>query len=346
MENKKIGDINTKAKERFKVDLYTNGGIPYVWGISYIPDFVTFVDKTITVIDQRPGGRVKVTFEFLAMEKGQDYLGFKLVQPFGDFEVAEEVSYALIVESASTSRAKNEMKSLNAAIGDSKFLKIAPEALSTLVNEKNIQAYKDPETGGIIVVYGAPTPPDPVTDYGVPCLTANADTIPPLLYGIPCLSAQTNICIPPYGFSRQFYDPIVAYGVNCAPNTAVANVGSTQTQMLYAAPMVIESKENCLLKYGTPWGISRNSEECILKYGVPIFDCENAQGDDCILKYGFPVRIEKTTEDSERCVVKYGTPSGIAKNANECNLKYGFPVGFIEHPNCIVKYGFPDGTYK
>ncbi|MCS3901208.1 protease inhibitor I42 family protein [Methanococcus voltae] len=346
MENKKIGDINAKAKESFSVDLYTNSGIPYIWGISHIPDFVAFVDKTTTPLDQQAGGRVKITFTFLALEKGQDYLQFKLVQPFGDFEVAEEVAYALIVDSADIKRAKNEVASLNAVMGDSKFLKITPEALSTLVNEKNIQAYKDPDTGGIIVVYGAPTPPTPVPDYGIPCLTAAADTIPPLLYGIPCLRlSSNNICIPPYGFSRQFYDPIVAYGVNCAPTTAAVNQGA-QTQMLYAAPMVIESKDNCLLKYGTPWGLSRNSEECILKYGIPIFDCEKAAGEDCILKYGFPVRMEKASEDSERCIVKYGTPSGIAKNANECNLKYGFPIGFIEHPNCIVKYGFPDGTYK
>ncbi|MBM7408471.1 protease inhibitor I42 family protein [Methanococcus maripaludis] len=355
MEDKKIGDVNVKAKEGFSINLYTNGGIPYIWGITNIPDFVAFVDKTTTVLDPKPGGRVKITFNFLALEKGQDYLEFKLIQPFGDFEIAEEVSYALIVDSADLKRAKNEMARLNSAMGESKFLKITPEAMSTLVNEKNIQAYKDPETGGIIVVYGAPTPPEPVPDYGVPCALPVTDYgIPIMYYGAPCRSfskkdfsdqaiSQNNICIPPYGFSRQFYDPTVAYGVNCAPALKGSNQG---TQMLYAAPMVLESQENCLLKYGTPWGISKNSEECILKYGVPLFDCENAENEDCIVKYGFPVRIEKASEDSERCVVKYGTPSGIAKNANECNLKYGFPVGFIEHPNCIVKYGFPGGNSK
>lgn len=110
---------------------------------------------------------------------------------------------------------------------------------------------------------------------------------------------------------------------------AVAKELAGRIHLLYGYPnpaedsiKVIHSATNCLLKYGTPFGLSAEKDECNLKYGFPIPPIE---------KYGFPLSDSankplKIKEDKANCIVKYGTPGGISSNSAECILKYGFPV--------------------
>jgi hypothetical protein len=104
---------------------------------------------------------------------------------------------------------------------------------------------------------------------------------------------------------------------------------------------VIESIENCVLKYGVPGGIS-DAEHCTLKYGFPVNLEQEAK--DVLIAYGFPPtggggpvvttmqsdmsssEWKMDNADESNCVVKYGTPGGIATNSADCTLKYGFPV--------------------
>ena len=124
--------------------------------------------------------------------------------------------------------------------------------------------------------------------------------------------------IPPYGFADS-EKAILLYGFPPSP--------------LYGYPppdsgiSVIESRTNCMLKYGNPFGVAVDEAECNLKYGYPVVK----YGYPPIYKYGFPmtkVSGEQYTvkEDAQNCIVKYGTPYGVANKAEDCVLKYGFPV--------------------
>ncbi len=124
--------------------------------------------------------------------------------------------------------------------------------------------------------------------------------------------------IPPYGFADSD-DVIALYGF--------------PPSLLYGYPLefcgsrVIESKNNCILKYGNPFGVATDESECNLKYGYPAMK----YGYPPIYKYGFPMSNAsgdkfRVKEDARNCVVKYGTPKGIANKEEDCTLKYGFPV--------------------
>jgi len=103
-------------------------------------------------------------------------------------------------------------------------------------------------------------------------------------------------------------------------------------------PSFMHSDANCLVKYGTPFGLSADAAECGLKYGYPV---HMMYGYPPISKYGYPIPTNykygfplsnvagdefTVKEDAKNCVVKYGTPFGVAKNSEDCALKYGFPT--------------------
>jgi|GEM_PF-2557481 len=151
---------------------------------------------------------------------------------------------------------------------------------------------------------------------------------PTTLYGFPPESpkARTNA-----GATAHFH-PIPPYGFP----------GGT------ALHTVVESAENCVVKYGVPWGVTTDSDQCILKYGFP-------PGGGVQPLYGFPVDCATVVEPAEgdRCVVKYGTPGGVTADSARCVVAYGFPTpkyGFptavarAEGDCCIVKYGTPNGV--
>lgn len=120
--------------------------------------------------------------------------------------------------------------------------------------------------------------------------------------------------------------PVMPYGFPDSKNTMLLYGFPTADASCGAS--VIHSNTNCILKYGTPFGISTNDSECNLKYGFPV--------NPVIYKYGFPLshpsgdNIE-VKEDENNCILKYGTPGGVGTD-QDCVLKYGFPA---------LKYGFP-----
>jgi hypothetical protein len=124
--------------------------------------------------------------------------------------------------------------------------------------------------------------------------------------------------IPPYGFADS-EKAILLYGFPPSPlyGYPPADCG----------PSVIESKTNCMLKYGNPFGVAIDAAECNLKYGYPLMK----YGYPPIYKYGFPMsnasgEVLTVKEDPKNCIVKYGTPGGVANTPGDCRLKYGFPV--------------------
>ncbi len=120
------------------------------------------------------------------------------------------------------------------------------------------------------------------------------------------LTSQHTYAFPvmPYGFPEDGSHIVPLYGFPANEN-GCQSVG------------VIESRDNCVLKYGTPWGIAKDFDNCTLKYGFPVN----------------PLSGVSIGEDSTNCVVKYGTPDGVAEDPFLCKFKYGFPAP--------VKYGFP-----
>jgi len=124
--------------------------------------------------------------------------------------------------------------------------------------------------------------------------------------------------IPPYGFADS-EKAILLYGFPPSPLYGYP--------VSDCSPSVIESKTNCLLKYGNPFGVAVDEAECNLKYGYPVVK----YGYPPIYKYGFPMSNTagdtlSVKEDARNCIVKYGTPFGVANNDEDCVLKYGFPV--------------------
>lgn len=88
---------------------------------------------------------------------------------------------------------------------------------------------------------------------------------------------------------------------------------------------VVESANNCRVKYGVPWGVTDPSK-CFLKYGFPC-GCTDKPG-TVIPLYGFPpdspIEIIEADDDAN-CVVKYGMPNGVGKDDDNCTIKYGMP---------------------
>ncbi|MFA6336020.1 MAG: hypothetical protein WCX48_10820 [Bacteroidales bacterium] len=119
--------------------------------------------------------------------------------------------------------------------------------------------------------------------------------------------------IPPYGFA-DCEKAILLYGF--PPDNS-------------KCPGIIDSKANCLLKYGNPFGVSTDESECQLKYGYPITTKYGYPPP--IYKYGFPLTNKcgenyVIKEDKDNCIVKYGIPPGnVSTNNEDCIVKYGFP---------------------
>ncbi|MCI5167881.1 MAG: hypothetical protein D3903_17795 [Candidatus Electrothrix sp. GM3_4] len=90
---------------------------------------------------------------------------------------------------------------------------------------------------------------------------------------------------------------------------------------------VVESTNNCRMKYGVPWGLT-DPDNCALKYGFPA-DCAAGKA-PVIVVYGFPPDSDGTAAivkaaDDANCVVKYGVPTGVGKDDDNCTMKYGMP---------------------
>ncbi len=87
---------------------------------------------------------------------------------------------------------------------------------------------------------------------------------------------------------------------------------------------VVESTNNCRIKYGVPWGLA-DADNCAMEYGFPA-DCAAGKG-PVVTIYGFPPGPDAIIEadNAANCVVKYGMPKGVGKDDDNCTMKYGMP---------------------
>lgn len=138
--------------------------------------------------------------------------------------------------------------------------------------------------------------------------------------------------------------PIMPYGM--PPAGITADECCKGIHLMYGFPpftlpdgqlleSVVESANNCRVKYGVPWGVT-DPDNCVLKYGFPGGGCHKPG--TVIPLYGFPphspVEIIKADDDAN-CVVKYGVPHGVGKDDENCTLKYGMPR---PKPDCKKGY--------
>jgi hypothetical protein len=142
--------------------------------------------------------------------------------------------------------------------------------------------------------------PPVVVEYGVfseAASRANAGAVPDAFvikpYGFPPLG------MPPYGYPPAGY-----------PRSSSE------------AHSVVESAENCVVKYGFPHGVANEEALCIFKYGYPVHPLYG------VLPPG--VTLEKAEPGSEQCRAMYGmiTAEGEARvsaDPSQCLLKYGAP---------------------
>lgn len=228
------------------------------WCLKSLPDGLELASIQTVPFDQHisPGSKSRTIFTFVAvktLKKG--IIAFDLLRlTHPECQIADTATYTVYVH------ADDENDELKKTLGENTFIK----GTSAMVHSHPIQPYGFTDPGKAILLYGFP-PVHP-------------------LYGYP-----------------------------------VSNCGG---------PSVIESKANCQLMYGNPFGVATDDAECNLKYGYPVVK----YGYPPIYKYGFPMSdstgnvLSVKDDDAQNCIVKYGTPFGVAKNDEDCILKYGFPV--------------------
>ena len=252
MENVIICTIGTSFDIILESQVSSTG---FGWCLKSIPAGVELAAIEAISLSQHisPGFKERTIFTFAAVKPLKEgIIGFDLLRlTHPNCEIADTVNYTVYVHD------KDENDVLKKEIGGEKFVKGA----GAMVHAKPIPPYGFADSEKAILLYGFPVNP---------------------LYGYP-----TATC----------------------------------------GPSVLESKANCLLKYGNPFGVAADEAECNLKYGYPIVK----YGYPPVYKYGFPMSnsagISLTVkEDAQNCIVKYGTPFGVANKAEECVLKYGFPV--------------------
>jgi hypothetical protein len=252
MENVIICTVSTS----FDIILESQvGSTGFGWCLKSIPAGVELAAIDIIPLGQHisPGSKERTIFTFVAVKPLKEgIIGFDLLKlTYPHCEIADTINYTVYVHD------EDENDVLKKEIGGQKFVKGA----GAMVHAKPIPPYGFTDPGKAILLYGFPVNP---------------------LYGYPVPS--------------------------CGPN-------------------VLESKANCLLKYGNPFGVATDEAECNLKYGYPVVK----YGYPPIYKYGFPMsnstgKVLTVKEDAQNCIVKYGTPFGVANKAEDCTLKYGFPV--------------------
>lgn len=225
------------------------------WCLKSIPSGVELASISTVPMGQHvsPGCKERTIFTFVAVKPLKDgIISFDLLRlTYPECEIADTSTYKVYVHDV------DENDALKNEIGEAKFVK----GTSAMLHARPITPYGFADSEKAILLYGFP---------------------PTLLYGYP------------------------------VPNSG---------------PSVIESRTNCLLKYGNPFGVAVDDAECNLKYGYPVVK----YGYPPIYKYGFPMSDASgnaltVKEDAQNCIVKYGTPFGVANKPEDCTLKYGFPA--------------------
>ena len=222
-----------------------SGSTGYSWCLASLPPGIVLISVDSKPIS--PGiAPVRQTFTFGATAplKGGK-AEFDLLCLFDlSRESADHMVYTVIVH------AKNENDPLKQEIGGQKFLK----AGGFMVHSRPIQPYGFANPDKAHLLYGFPPPEQGnlnVIESSTRCI---------LKYGNPFgVSTDEGDCNVKYGYPllKYGYPPIYKYGFPVSK----------------ASGKPISIKDNpaqCVVKYGTPFGVAATADECILKYGFPV----------------------------------------------------------------------------
>lgn len=99
MNEIKMPDINIKIGQTTEVVLRSNAASTgYVWAISHKPDLLWLEGEgTYLKPGDIPGAPGKMTFTFTGAGKCQDYIQFILVRPWDLNDIAQKMTYAVII---------------------------------------------------------------------------------------------------------------------------------------------------------------------------------------------------------------------------------------------------------
>lgn len=252
MENVIICTIGTSFDIILESQAASTG---FGWCLKSIPDGVELGSIETLPFSQHVafGGKARQIFTFVAVKPlKQGSISFdllKLTHPHP--QIADTVTYTVTVHD------ENENDALKNEIGGQKFVKGA----GAMVHAKPIPPYGFTDPDKIHLLYGFP----PYTLYGFPASSCGQDVIESqtnciLKYGNPFgVSSNDSDCNLKYGFPilKYGYPPIYKYGFPLSDST-----GKEVT--------VKEDAQNCIMKYGNPFGVADKPEDCTLKYGFPV----------------------------------------------------------------------------
>ena len=239
------------------------GSTGFGWCLKSIPEGVELASISMMPIDKHisPGKKERQIFTFVAvapLKKGIISLDLlKLTHP--KCEIADTVTYTVYVHDV------DENDELKNEIGGNKFIK----GTGAMLHANPVPPYGFADTAKAIFLYGFPVNPL----YGYP---------PTELYGFlpescgPSVIDSTTNCVVKYGnpfgvatdeaeCNLKYGYPIVKYGY-----PPIYKYGFPMTDSTGKTLTVKEDAQNCILKYGTPFGVANKAEDCTLKYGFPV----------------------------------------------------------------------------
>jgi hypothetical protein len=252
MENVIICTIGTS----FDIILESQvGSTGFGWCLKSIPDGVELAAIESFPLGQHvfPGCKERQVFTFVAVKPLKEgCIAFDLLRLTHPVcEIADTVIYTVYVHD------EDENDVLKKEIGGQKFVKGA----GAMVHAKPVQPYGFADAEKAVYLSGSPVPsPNGYlsTSDGPSFIESATNCM--VKYGNPFgVATDEAECTLKYGYPvvKYGYPPIYKYGFPL--NDAS---GKTLT--------VKEDAQNCIVKYGTPFGVANKPEDCILKYGFPV----------------------------------------------------------------------------
>lgn len=228
------------------------GSTGYGWCLKAMPDGIELIStedvpvkkgiaptrQIFTFAALKPMKNKAIEFELLCL--------YNLSQP-----AADKAIYEIEVHDV------DENDVLKKEIGVHKFLR----GSSAMVHAKPIPPYGFTDPGKIIPLYGFPPNPlygYPVSDFAPSIIASQTNCL--VKYGNPFGVAVSDAeCNLKYGYPvvKYGYPPIYKYGFP---------MSNAQGETI----KVKADAKNCVVKYGTPFGVANSENECTLKYGFPV----------------------------------------------------------------------------
>ena len=248
--------INCTIGNSFDIILETQvASTGFGWCLKSIPPGVELaaIERLSESPNVSPGCKELQIFTFVAvkpLKKG--LIEFDLLRlTYPNCEIADTVIYNVFIHD------EDENDVLKKEIGGSRFVKGA----GAMVHAKPVIPYGFADSEKAILIYGFPPSPlygYPPPEYCPSVIESQANCL--LKYGNPFgVATDEAECNLKYGYPvvKYGYPPIYKYGfpMNDSSGKALA---------------VKEDTQNCIVKYGTPFGVANNSEDCVLKYGFPV----------------------------------------------------------------------------